>query len=758
MSDSSPPVGSHTRASNLSVLWNRWEVPWTKTPWFLGLLIVLAVIAVYSNNLRGDWLYDDYADILGNQSIQKIWPLKAHFLQTIKGETGVHPRPLVGLTFTLNFLLGHNDPFVFHLTNVAIHALASLFLFDLLRQTLRRGADQTPCSANLLAFMIALLWGIHPLQTESVAYITQRYESIMGLFVLLTLLCVTRGAQARHGRGWTMAAALFCLFALASKEVAVSLPILALLYDRTFLTGSFRGAWRARRPLYLTLGVTWALFAWNQSHVAGRHFAGFELPWTWWQYAINQPAVILHYLRLAVWPHPLILDYLWQPATSVLPLLPGFLVVGILLVTTVVALIRNTWMGFLGAFFFLVLAPTSSVLPILDLAVEHRMYLPLAPVIVCIVVGAQFLTTRLTTRYSALAHPARLAMLACGASFVALLGSLTYLRNDDYRSSLSIWMDTVIKRPNNPRAHANYAHALQRAGNIDEAIAQARFAVKLAPSNVTMRGNLGAYLEEKGLREEAIQAFEEAIRLDPRDPRPWVNLGEIYIRMKDFTRAETCLKKALALDSTSAQAHFEMGNLLVQIGDAEKAMVHYREAMRLQPGFSLSHWGAGNLLLKQGRKPEALQELEAYIGLEMAPNRAERVVGQVLLKHGHIDEAYDYWRRTIQRDPADVQSMLILSWSLATHPNAAARNGAEALKLAEAALRASKGRAPATLEVLATAYAELGRYQEACTATEEALALLKAKSVKDLAEVQARLELFRVGKPYREDPAKGSAR
>ena len=454
--------------------WNRWEVIWLRSPWFLGLLLTLAVFAVYSNSLEGEWLYDDHSDILNNQSIQKLWPLKELFLPMTKGQIGVQSRPLVSLSFTLNFLLGRNDPFIFHVTNVVIHVLATLCFFGLLRRTLSIQMNHRwdPRNADFLAFFTALLWGIHPLQTEAVAYIVQRYESLMGLFVFLTLLCVIRSTQSRHVIGWTTSAVLSCLLALASKEVAVSLPILVLLYDRTFLTGSFRGAWLARRGLYLSLGVVWILFAWNQSQVVGRQFAGFDLPWSWWQYAMNQPTVILHYLRLVVWPHPLVLDYSWQPTTSLRVLLPGFLMVGIILTATLVAIVRNSWLGFLGAFFCLILAPTSSIMPILDLAVEHRMYLPLAPVLICLVLGIHFLARWVVSKCPTLTFPVHVAILACGASVAAILGSLTFLRNDNYRNSLSIWLDTVIKRPDNPRARGNYGEALQKAGQLDEAIAQ----------------------------------------------------------------------------------------------------------------------------------------------------------------------------------------------------------------------------------------------------------------------------------------------
>lgn len=754
---STPEVPDPPPSDISSPGWGRREISWSRSPWLFGLLIVLAVFAVYANSLQGEWIYDDHADILGNQAIQKLWPLKDHFIHVVNGQSGLHPRPLGSLSFTLNFLIGQNNPLIFHSTNVSIHILATLFLFGLLRRTLPLlNSPSFSPSADLLALFIALLWGLHPLQTEAVAYITQRYESLMGLFVFLTLYCVLRSSLSRHPSIWGAATALSCLLALASKEVAVSLPLLVLLYDRTFLAGSFRTAWHRRRALYLSFGVVLALFAWNQSLVVGRPFAGFELPWSWWQYAMNQPSVILHYLRLVVWPHPLVLDYLWYPATSILVLIPGFLVVGAMFAATVIALTQNSWLGFLGAFFFLILAPTSSIMPILDLAVEHRMYLPLAPVLICLFIGAYAFANRFISGNPALASHMRMVTLICVTSVLTIFGCLTVLRSDDYRNSLSIWQDTVAKRPNNARAHSNYAHALHQAGNLDEAIAQIKLAVMLAPYNATMRLNHGVFLEQKGQHEQALQELEYATQLDPTDARPWINLGLIHASHMNLGKADECMRRALVLDPRSAQAHLALGDLFGMKGHDQEAMDHYREALRLQPGFSLPHRGLANLLIRQGHVQEACKEFDIYIDLDAKPAKAAGLAAHALLKHGNVSEAFRYWHQAIHGDPTDVSTMLLMSWILATHPQTAFRNGTEALALAEAALRARGQRTPANLEALGTAYAELGRFTEACAVTEDAITKLKANPSIDRTKIESRLALFKRGQPYREDPAEDS--
>ena len=750
----SPPESPSVPAPSRPFAWGFQEIPWLRSPWFLGLLLALGVMAIYSNSLGGEWLYDDYAAVFGNPAVQQLSDPGASLSRLVGNFVGAHPRPLVSLTFSLNYLFGKNIPLTFHLTNVAIHTLAAFCLFGLLRRTLAR-LPQTASSASILAFTTALLWSIHPLQTEAVAYITQRYESLMGLFVLLTLLCVSRSASSRHSEPWLVAASLSCLLALASKEVAVSLPILVLLYDRTFLAGSFREAWRARRPLYLAFLLAWALFGWNQAHIHGRQFAGFGLTATlpWWRYAMNQPAVILHYLRLVFWPHPLVLDYLWTPAPSIGPLLPGFFVIGSLLAGTAVALVRAPRWGFLGAFFFLILAPTSSIMPILDLAVEHRMYLPLAPLLTGLVLGLYGLAHGTIARRASLAVPLRRTALVVGALAVALMGSLAYLRSEDYQSGISIWLDTILKRPNNPRAHSNYAHALYQAGRTDEAIREVRIALAYVPGNAVMHDNLGAFLNDKGRHEEACAEFQLAIQLNPGEPKFRTNLAKASLEQGDSQKAEGILTTVLAMNPGYVPAHFELGNLFRAKGDPGKALAHYREAVRLQPGFTLAHWGVGILLLEQGHLQESLDAFRNYAELEQNPANAWTIVAQSLYMRGYAPEALQCWRRALKHEPKRVSTLLLMSWALSTNPHPEYRNGPEALALAEAALRNLPEKTPAALETLGTAYAEMGRFPEACQAVQDAICILGATEPVALTSLQSRLAMYRQAHPYHEDPS-----
>ena len=357
--------------------------------WIAALVLVAAVLASYANSFHCPFVFDDHHDIIDNPSIRHLWPLWDVFLARSKRPAGLQSRPVVNLSFALDYAVGGLHTLPYHATNLAIHILAGLALFGVVRRTLLlpRLCDRFGRASAALALAVALLWAVHPLQTESVTYITQRYESMMGLFYLVAVYGLIRCGDSTHSYRWGAVTVAATLLALGSKEVAVSLPIMILLYDRVLLTVSFAETWRRRWGMYLALLAVWAAFAVLQLRAGPRHFAGYGLPVSWFEYACSQPGVILHYLRLVFWPQPLLLDYGWPPARTLGDILPGAMVVAGLLAATGYAFWRSPAWGLLGAWFFLILAPTSSIMPLADLAFEHRMYLPLAAVAIAVVLG-----------------------------------------------------------------------------------------------------------------------------------------------------------------------------------------------------------------------------------------------------------------------------------------------------------------------------------------------------------------------------------
>ncbi len=317
-----------------------------------------AGIAAYGRTFPVPLLFDDFAAILDNPTIRHWGSVFSPPVNTTAGG-----RPILNATLAFNYAVSGTAVWSYHALNLAIHVLCGLTLFGIVRRALASLGNQ---SATPIAFSAALIWILHPLQTESVTYIIQRAESLMGLFYLLTLYLFIRGAES-DGRGlpWFVLSFAACLLGMATKEVMASAPLVVFLYDRTFIAGSFREAWRRRWRVYAALGSTWLLLGFLVLSMNGRGgSAGLGSGVSSWVYALTQLSAIVHYLRLCFFPHPLVLDYGGLLEVRTARLLPCALVVAFLLAATVWVLVRHPAVGFLGFCFFAILAPSSSFIPV----------------------------------------------------------------------------------------------------------------------------------------------------------------------------------------------------------------------------------------------------------------------------------------------------------------------------------------------------------------------------------------------------------
>ena len=406
----------------------------------------------------------------------------------------------------------------YHLFNFAIHIISALALYGIARRTFltQRLRPRFERDAVPLAFVIALLWAIHPLQTASVTYVVQRCESMMGMFFLLTLYCVIRSTRSFDPGKWNVRAIVFCALGMGTKQVMIAAPIMILIDDRTFICGSIAGAIQARGRLYAGLLATCAILATSmldkppQGVSAGFTFAGV----TPYHYALTQCAVIPHYLGLALWPQTLCLDYAWPFAQSVREVLPGMVLIGVLLLATLVAVLRNSPWGFVGAWFFVILAPSSSIMPIQDSAFEHRMYLSLASVVVVVVIALHALARALAAKGL---HPRRVRAFA-GVAMLAItlaLGVRTVLRNFDYGNLELIWRQVLALYPDSQRANNNLGNALAGEAKHAEAVVAFEKCVRLNPDYTDAHFNLGVELNNVDRREEAVAHYKRALELNP---------------------------------------------------------------------------------------------------------------------------------------------------------------------------------------------------------------------------------------------------
>lgn len=551
-----------------------------RSPWFASCptwlavaAIVLALAAAYANGLTGPFVLDDIGSIRDNLTIRRLWPLDEVLRPPPgRGET-VEGRPILNLSFAVNHALSGPGVRGYHVGNVAIHILATLALFGVVRRTLRRGPGDPPAGATALAGLAALAWGLHPLQVESVTYLSQRAESLMGLFFLCSLYAAIRAAGTeRHRTPWTAASVAAAWLCVGTKEVAVALPLVILVYDRTFLAGSPGGTWRARRGLYAGLGLAWVLLAALVAATGDRGGTiGAAAGITPWEYALCQARGLVHYVRLAVWPTPLVFDYGSDFVTFREALPWGLMVLGTLGLV-VRGVVRRTPLGFLGAWFFLILGPSSSVVGgSRQMLSEHRLYLPLAAVIVALgLVLHRVLGRRLTV---------------AGPGLLAALAVSTVVQNGAYASAASLWNQVVARRPSNHWAYNNLGVALA---------------------------------DELGRPAEALAAYQASLRIRPDYAEAHTNLGNLYagaLRRPEDARA--AYETALRLKPGHAETHYNLARLLAEeLGRPEDARRHYEAALASRPGHVEAHNNLGALLAGPLRRPsEARSHYEAALAL-----------------------------------------------------------------------------------------------------------------------------------------------
>ena len=447
--------------------------------WF-GAVVVVAGVAAYADSFGGPFIFDDVDSIPGNPYIRHLWPLSN--VLSAPEQTTAAGRPVVSLSLAINYAIGGLDVWGYHAFNLLIHLLSAVLLFGIVRRTLKRPTfgSQFARSGPWLATAVSLLWTVHPLQTESVTYIIQRTELLMGMFYLLTLYCAVRGWGSPYRRLWLAAAVGACALGMGSKEAMASAPLVVLLYDGLFVSGSYAAALRRHGALYAGLAATWIILGVLLASGPRSETVGFGLGIGALDYLRTQAQVLVRYLRLCFWPAPLVIHYGWPVArTWGESALPGLVILS-LLVGTIWALLRRHWTGFAGAWFFLILAPSSSFVPIVsEIAAERRMYLPLAAVVTLAVVAVQWGGDR-ACRWLGLRGPApRFA----GAGLVIVLAGVfaygTGQRNLDYRTAVAIWRDAVDKQPANARVRTNLAGALIQAGQFDDAVQHCRVALDL---------------------------------------------------------------------------------------------------------------------------------------------------------------------------------------------------------------------------------------------------------------------------------------
>lgn len=609
---------------------------------FAAIVLAVAALVAWGNSFDGAFVFDDLWAIERNPSIRSLDPLGA-----FRGpdQSSVAGRPLVNYSLAISHAMGGTEPPAYHAFNLAIHFLAALALFDVARRTLRRPAlaDRFAARADSLALAIALLWMAHPIQTQSVTYVIQRAEAMVGLFLVLTLRSFirfveesergrepspdagSRGAADVGARRHLAAAVGFSILGMATKESMATAPAILLLWDWFFGAGSVRGVAR-RWTSHAAVAATWVVLAALMATGPRSATVGGGVPVSPWQYLLTQFGVVTHYLRLALWPDTLVLDYLWPLAEGVGDVAPQAALILGLAAATFALTLRRSPLGFAGAWFFTILSPTSTIVPIADPCFEQRMYLPLAAVVAVAVLGGWSLLSRLGEDRARIVGAPLVALIA------VLLIARTRERNEDYRDAVSVWAANAEARPANWRAWMNLGGLHVRARDY----------------------------------ERGVEALDRSLALHPENAGALVNRGAALQKLGRLDEAETDLRRAVEIDSTDPTALNALGVLLVELGRAEESLAHFEAALaatddvEYRTGLPQTETNLGRALRALGRDEEAAKRFRNALAVDPGHLDALVELGGTLQELGRPDEALEVLSGAAQRAPRDIRPLSAL--------------------------------------------------------------------------------------------------
>ena len=519
-------------------------LPLPRPRWSGWLPLAAAILAcvAYFNSLDNPFVYDDHDTILGNRSLTDLSNLRFILVYTPF-------RPLVNASYAFDRWLWDYRPIGYHLTNVLLHVAVVLLLYMWMRRVIEdSGAD---ADAGGPAFVGAACFAVHPLQTEAVGYVSGRSEVMCAVFFLSALLLSRRAIVAKS---WVSTAlGIACgILALASQETAIALPIVFLAYDWLLRPGAdevrVRRLWRVYLPMIVVFGIL-GLYRLSMLRIS---FAGASAAIL---NAETQAIVVWRYVRLLVWPFGQSIMHSVHRVTSVADPFAAIAVIGIAVVILLAVRIRRSHpVVALGiVWFFAVLAPSSSFVPLREGMAEHRVYLASAGFFTAVAAVVQMWWKRSAAR----SWSAPLAV----APLLVVLCVLTIRRNEVWSSPVTVWTEATLHAEGMWEPHYALADSLREQGHCDAAISEYRKVVALRPVHRDAHTNLGICLAQNGQPEEAERAFRQALAIDPRFGRGYTNLGALALLSGDTVRARDFYLQALVVDHDNVLARMQLASL-----------------------------------------------------------------------------------------------------------------------------------------------------------------------------------------------------
>jgi tetratricopeptide (TPR) repeat protein len=734
--------------------------------WLVAAALIGATFLVYQPVWRGGFIWDDdghvtRSELRSCQGLYRIW-FDVHATHQYY--------PLLHSVFWIEHRLWGDAPLGYHLVNILLHGLAAVLVFQVLRRLQIPGA-----------MLAAAIFAVHPVQVESVAWITEQKNTLSAVFYLGAMLSYLRFDRARRKTCYALASTLFAL-GLLSKTVTATLPATLLVI---FWWQRGRLSWkRDVLPLgpWLALGAAAGLFtAWWERALAGA--AGAAYAFSPLERVLIAGRALWFYLAKLLWPADLIFIYprwrvsqavAWQylfPLTALAALLALWLLRGRTRAPLAAALCYvGTLFPVLGFF---------NVYPFrYSLVADHFQYLASVAVIAAFTAGVASCCGRG-------GRPRRLAGHALGVSLLALLALLSWRQSRTYADLETLYQTTLDRNPDcwmalanlgklladrgefdaamadyrkalqvnsaYAEAHNNLGNLLFGRGDVDGAIDHYRQALESKPQFAEAHDNLALALAGHGQVDEALVHYRRALEISPDFVGAYNDLGMALTGRRQFGAAIANFQKALEIQPDYAEAHNNLGIALTGRGEVDAAMLHYFKAIGLKPAYAEAHNNLGTALAGHGQFDEAIDHYRQALRIQPGNAGTSRNLAALVAARDRITELLAQRRQSLRSRPDDAALLNDIAWRLATSPCVSLRNGAEAVELARRAIAIGGDREPALQDTLAAAYAETGRFSEAVETSRRGAALADRAGNAALADrIRARLIVYQSRAAYRD--------
>lgn len=601
------------------------------------LALILFGVLIYSNSFHAPFLFDDHTSIVNNYLIRSFDQLSWYLHHG-------RERFMTYLTFSLNYQMSGIRVFPYHVFNFLIHALNALFVFGIALEVLKTPAEEGECSGQglfpskfeqgLFALFAAFIFISHPLQTQAVTYLAQRNASLATFFYLSTLLCYAIYRRTRQLVFYILSW-LACFLAMLTKEISFTLPIALFLYELCFYTkkqDSWVRTFKWIFPYILILGLMYFLI-YHQRVVADGLAARMMETQTISRtaYGLTQMNVLRTYLRLLFFPVRQNLDYDYPVSSHFFewPTFPSAVFLISVFLFGVYLFRQGAKIPAFAIFwFFIALSVESSFIPIQDVIFEHRLYLPM--------LGFALVIPWCFWKFLR-KNPFWMRIILI--SYLAVLGSLTFARNQVWGSEIRLWTDVIRKSPNKSRPVNNLGNAYLRIKDFENARRYLEKAITLDPNNMEAYVNLGNLYEKMKWEDKAIPMYEKALTFAPIISTPYVNLARMYTKKGRYTEAIDYFQKALKIDPHAVKAYNDLAGLYDKIGEPEKAMENYERAVTIDPTYQLAHRNLGVTYGQAGNHAKAIEHLRLATRLKPEDAAAHFNLGVAYISEGGIDLA-----------------------------------------------------------------------------------------------------------------------